>query len=82
MPTTAKCAVIAALIAASGAAADGDEPVPDLEFLEYLGMWEETDEDWQLIAENETAGERPVDDDKRSDPALAGEESMENEDES
>ena len=47
-----------------------------MEFLEYLGMWEESDEDWQLfdegqVAENET----------RSDPVPEGEESTENEDE-
>lgn len=53
-----------------------EEEVPDMDFLEYLGMWEESDEDWQLfdegqVAENET----------RSDPVPEGEASTENEDE-
>jgi len=54
-----------------------DEPPPDAEFLEYLGMWEESDEEWVLqegllTAENED----------RSDPAIEEKESPENEDES
>jgi hypothetical protein len=55
-----------------------DEPeAPELEFLEYLGMWEETDEDWQVL--NETL---VVDNEERSDPVPEGEESTEKEDES
>ena len=50
---------------------------PDLDFLEYLGMWEESDEDWQLIEETMTA-----DVDERSDPVPEREESAEKEDES
>jgi len=61
-----------------GAAALADEEqVPDGEFLEYLGMWEETDEEWLLHNEMQAA-----DLDERSDPAPDGEESTENEDES
>jgi len=30
-----------------------EEEVPDLEFLEYLGSWDESDEDWVLLAEND-----------------------------
>ena len=54
-----------------------DEEAPELEFLEYLGMWEETDEDWVMLEETMAAGN-----DERSDPAPEGEESTENEDES
>ena len=54
-----------------------DEEIPDMEFLEYLGMWEESDEDWQLLEENVVA-----ENEERSDPVPEGEESTENEDES
>ena len=54
-----------------------DEPAPDAEFLEYLGMWEETDEDWLLLDEIAVAEET-----ERSDPAPEGEESPETENES
>ena len=61
-----------------GAAAfAGDDEVPDSEFLEYLGMWEESDEEWLLHEEMaEAAAEQ------RTDPAPEGEESTETEDES
>ena len=49
----------------------------DAEFLEYLGMWEETDEEWLLHEENLTA-----DLEERSDPVPDGEESTEQKDES
>ena len=52
------------------------EPAPDVEFLEYLGMWDLTDEDWQLLDEEETAVAK-----ERSEPAPEGEASTENEDE-
>lgn len=28
---------------------DEEEPVTDMEFLEYLGSWDESDEEWQLL---------------------------------
>ena len=59
------------------AAADDEQPVPEVEFLEYLGTWEESDEDWLLHDIEETE-----DTDERSDPAPEGEESTENNDES
>ena len=31
------------------AIADEEEEVTDMEFLEYLGSWEESDEEWQLL---------------------------------
>ena len=54
-----------------------EEDVPDAEFLEYLGMWQESDEDWLLLEEIQTA-----DIDERSDPVPKGEESTEMKDES
>ncbi|MBU2676144.1 MAG: hypothetical protein KJP16_03605 [Gammaproteobacteria bacterium] len=60
-----------------GAAFAAEEDVPDLEFLEYLGMWEESDEDWLILDERMT-----VDNEKRIDPVPEGEASTEKDDES
>jgi hypothetical protein len=54
-----------------------DEELPDLELLEFLGLWEETDDEWLLFDEEEVA-----ENDERSDPVPAGKESTETEDES
>ena len=44
-------AVFAVTVLALGipALADEEEEVTDMEFLEYLGSWEESDEEWQLL---------------------------------
>lgn len=65
----------------SGAALAGEEPAPDVDFLEYLGMWQESDEDW-LLLEDLQANDDTTDEDERSDPVLEGEESTEMIDES
>ena len=49
----------------------------DADFIEYLGMWEETDEDWMLLEEIQVA-----DSEERSDPVPEGKESTETENES
>ena len=67
--------VICSLLLCSATAATEDD-VPEVELLEYLGMWEESDEDW-LLFEDAVAAET----EERSDPAPQGEESMENDDE-
>jgi hypothetical protein len=54
-----------------------EEAVPDADFLEYLGMWQESDEDWLLLEEIQM-----TDLDERSDPVPEGEESTEMKDES
>jgi hypothetical protein len=41
----------AGLLAGAAQAQEGDPP--DLEFLEYLGSWQETDEEWLIAAEME-----------------------------
>lgn len=64
-------------VALCSAAHGEEEEVPDAEFLEYLGMWDESDEDWLLLEEGAVA-----DNDERSDPVPKGEESTETEDES
>ena len=58
-------------------AGEEDENEPDMEFLEYLGSWEESDEEW-LMFEGPVTAEL----DERSDPAPEGEEPTETEDES
>lgn len=60
----------------SAVPAAADEEIPDAEFLEYLGFWEDSDEEWLIFT-------TPADekDTKRTDPAPQGEESMEKDDE-
>jgi hypothetical protein len=50
-------AAVAGLAASAAAQEDG---APDLSFLEYLGSWQESDEEWLLIAAME--GELETDD--------------------
>jgi len=49
-----------------------EEALPDVEFLEYLGSWEESDEDW-LVAES-IGAVRQEGELLRSDPAADAEE--------
>ncbi len=64
------------LLGSSGLVCADGKDVPEMEFLEYLGMWEESDEDWLVLDEAMTADNK-----ERSDPVPKGEESMEKEDE-
>ena len=75
--SASKTAVIGALLLGCSVVLAADEEVPDPEFLEYLGLWEESDEDWLIFDEPVTA-----ETDERSDPAPEGEESTEKTDES
>ena len=75
--SASKTALVGALLLGCGAVFAADEEVPDPEFLEYLGLWEESDEDWLIFDEPVTA-----ETDERSDPAPEGEESPEKTDES
>ena len=72
-----KAVLLGCLLLGCGLALAEDEGVPDAEFLEYLGLWEESDEDWLLFDEPITA-----DAEKRTDPVPEGEESTEKTDES
>ena len=53
-----------------------DDEIPDMEFLEYLGSWEESDEEWLIFADTTEKA-----DEERSDPVPQGEESTEKDDE-
>jgi len=72
-----KAALIAAMLLGCSLVLAADDEIPDAEFLEYLGLWEESDEDWMIFDEPITA-----DVEKRSDPVPEGEESTEKTDES
>ena len=58
-----------------------DEELPEIEFIEYLGLWEDSDEDWVLFSDSFNADKRAKIE-QRSDPAPEGEESTEKDDES
>ena len=68
------------LLLGSAMALAADESVPDMAFLEYLGMWEESDEEW--LAFEEDSDSVATDSDTRIDPVPDGEESKEYDDES
>ncbi len=58
-----------------------DELQPDPEFLEYLGSWAESDEDWLLFSE-EVEPIVVIDSGKEIDSTPKGEDSTESKDES
>jgi hypothetical protein len=73
-----RCLSAALLIIASLAVA-ADEELPEIEFLEYLGLWEESDEEWVMFNEPLNADNK---DQLRSEPVPEGEESTEKHDDS
>ncbi len=72
-----RAALLWSLLGSCSLAYAADDEVPDMEFLEYLGLWEESDEIWMLMDERMVA-----DSERRIDPAPQGEESVEKDDES
>ena len=73
-------AILCGLLGCAGLVAADDEEMPDIEFLEYLGSWEESDADWVLFSE--IAAEQVASETKRTDPVSKDEESVETDDES
>ena len=61
----------------SGTVLAADTQEPEMEFLEYLGLWEESDEEWLVVEHHMN-----VESEERIDPVPEGEESMEDDDES
>jgi hypothetical protein len=49
--TRAGCWLVTGVLGVSAAAIAQDEQTPDLAFLEYLGSWDESDEEWLVVAE-------------------------------
>ena len=72
-----RAALVGSMLMVCSLVLAADDEVPDMEFLEYLGLWEESDEDWLLFNDPMNA-----ETDERSDPVLQGEESTEKGDES
>ena len=58
-----------------------DDELPEIEFLEYLGSWEESDEDW-LVVERVSEARRELQDQARREAATDGKKSPEKKDES
>jgi hypothetical protein len=75
--------VICGLIAGSTVVLADEPDVPDMAFLEYLGSWQESDEDWMLFAEDEIVAEVPEQDEDSSgtEPARKDEKVAEVDDE-
>ncbi len=79
----ASFAALAGLLGAGAASAD-EEATPDLEFLEYLGSWEASEEDWVIFtaAMEEPEASQDKDNVQGSDPSPDGEKLAEMDDES
>jgi hypothetical protein len=66
-------ALLCSLLGCGTAAQAAEEELPDMEFLEYLGSWEESDEDWLLFNELTGDAAREQEDDNDSQlPDAAG----------
>lgn len=77
--TLLRIAIACGLLGYSAAAVT-DEELPDVEFLEYLGSWQESDEDWLIL--NDTDASRADDtNEERSDSVPTAKESTESENE-
>ena len=77
-----RLAVIWGLIGASGLVVAEDAEAPDLEFLEYLGSWEEAEEDWILLAPDASPENESSNNNDESVDAPDGEKLAELDDES
>lgn len=79
MSARAACrsALLFLAVGAAGMALGAEDGEPEMEFLEYLGLWEETDEEWLMVEQ-----QLDTESEQRIDPVPEGEESMEDDDES
>ena len=83
-PATSRFAGVAALwglLGVGGIVVADEAEAPDLEFLEYLGSWEESDEDWVLLAAEAAEQKESEDREKQIDTAPNGEKLAELDDE-
>lgn len=53
--SVSRAALVGSLLMGASLVLAADEELPDPDFLEYLGAWEESDEDWLLFDETTTA---------------------------
>lgn len=72
-------AAAASLTVAAVAQEDNEDAGPDLSFLEYLGSWDDSDEDWELVVEFEEEIEAEVE--KRSEASKKDDEAEETDEE-
>jgi len=75
-----KVALLCGLIGCGAVIAADEEAMPDMDFLEYLGSWDGSDEDWVMLAAEAVA--QVAAEETRTDPAPQEEESVETDDES
>ena len=75
--STCRNALLFLAVGAAGTVLAADAEGPDMEFVEYLGLWEESDEEW-LMVEHQMDAES----EERIDPVPEGEESTEDDHES
>jgi hypothetical protein len=71
-----RSALLLLAFGAAGIAHAAEEEEPEMELLEYLGLWEETDEEWLMLEQ-----QLNTESEQRIDPVPDGEESMEDDDE-
>jgi len=72
-----KNALLVLAFGAAGTVLAAEAEEPEMEFVEYLGLWEESDEEWLMVEH-----QMNVESEARIDPVPEGEESREDEDES
>ena len=61
------------LTGVSGLVIADDAEAPDLEFLEYLGSWEDSDEDWVFLVADAAAKKESEETEQEDVPAPDGE---------
>lgn len=71
-PGIARVVALWSLIGVTGIVVADEAEAPDLEFLEYLGSWEESDEDWVVLAADATVA-KESDEQEKIDDAPNGE---------
>ena len=76
-----RVAVLWGLIGVTGIVVADEAEAPDLEFLEDLGSWEESDEDWLLLAAEAVDKKESEETIDESEPAPNGEKLAELDDE-
>lgn len=72
--------LLPALVFGCGLVLAEESEAPEIEFIEYLGMWEESDEEWMMFEADDTRVTAEIEA-QRSDPVPQGEESKEFDDE-
>ena len=77
----ARFAVLWGMIGFCGLVIADEAEAPDLEFLEYLGSWEESDEDWVLLAADAETEKESEEKEQEVDTAPNGEKLAELDDE-